>query len=154
MEWNQLRDNIYYVDGSLRDIYIQNTTKEDWILWANYVNNHYKISFFSASEDVSDDKINISKVFDYWNGEDDYCLSATIFLGNILVKIYFFSDAEIENNIKPNEINSIDDHLMVVDYMNRISILLGKKVILTPENYSPSDQILIETDHHRVLINV
>lgn len=153
MDWKQLKDKVYFVDGSLRDIYIKNTTRNDWALWADYVNKHFKL-FFSVSDTVIDDKIDIYKVFDYWDGKDDCCLNASIFLGDCLIKTYFFTEEEIENDIMPTEVNSMETHLLLVDYMSKITALLKKKVILTPENPSDTEPIFIEVNNNMVTINI
>ena len=151
--WELLKENIYYRDGSLRDIYIRNTTKEDWKLWSEMVNSTYKITFFSGERNLSTDKIDIYEVYDYWDGKSDLCLTATILIGNIVVKAHFFSEEEIENDITPSDINSHDDHLLLVNYLRAISTALGKKVVLTPENYKAStDMELITVDNGEVII--
>jgi len=33
MAWENIKQNIYYSDGSLRDIYILNSTRADWKKW-------------------------------------------------------------------------------------------------------------------------
>ncbi len=43
MDFQKLKDKIYYSDGSLRDIYVHNTTKEDWQIWADFVNKNYNL---------------------------------------------------------------------------------------------------------------
>ena len=66
---------------------------------------------------------------------------ASVFIDNILVKSYFFTDEEIENDITPSEINSIDDYCKLIEYMSNISKILNKRVILTPEN-SPEIELV------------
>jgi hypothetical protein len=57
MEWKELKEKVYYLDGSLRDIYIHNTTKEDWKIWADFVNEHYRISHHFFETDTDENKI-------------------------------------------------------------------------------------------------
>ncbi|RWY46249.1 hypothetical protein [Mucilaginibacter gilvus] len=151
-DWKFLKENIYYCDGSFRDITIRNTTKEDWKLWADVVNKTYKTSFSEGGSDIQTGKIDIYRVYDYWDGKTDTCLDATIFIGNIVVKTYFFTDEEIENDITPKEINTIDDHINLMQYLSTISTALNKRVVLTPENYNPSiEKELIIIDNDKVL---
>jgi hypothetical protein len=141
MNWQQLRDKLYYLDGSLRDIYVPCTTRYDWILWANYVNSKYKTSFYTYETEIREEKINADQVFQIWDGRHDNLSEASIFIDNILVKNYFFTDEAIENDVTPSQINSIDDHCKLIEYMSNISKILNKKVILTPEN-SPEIELV------------
>ena len=151
MDWQKLKDNIYYSDGSLRDIYVQNTTKDDWQTWADFVNTNYKTSFHIYETEVKEGTVDLSKVFDYWNGVHDTCPMATVYVGDILVNSYFFGDTEIENDITPKEINSIEDHNKLLEYLIGLSKALNKKVILTPE--TTPETILISVDKDNVEIN-
>jgi hypothetical protein len=45
--WEKIKENIYFLDGSLRDIYKNETTENDWKKWIDYVNKNYKILKFS-----------------------------------------------------------------------------------------------------------
>jgi hypothetical protein len=80
------------------------------------------------------------------------CSTATVYIDNIQVNAHFFTDEEIENDITPNEINSMDDHNKLMDYMTRLSKVLNKTVVLTPEN--KSDFVLISVDKDEIKINL
>jgi hypothetical protein len=134
MNWEILRKKIYYIDGSLRDIYVKDTNMQDWEKWIDLVNTKYEVKFNNVLSGEIESQINKSIVFDYWNGKTDLLNNVTIYLGDILVKCYFFGGNEIENDITPTEINSIEDHNRLVDYLKDVSACLGKEVMLTPEN--------------------
>lgn len=152
MEWQEIKSKIYYQDGSWRDIYILNTTKYDWQIWADFVNLNYRTSFYIAETDATENQVNIDKVFDYWNGDTDYLSTAAVFINKIRINAHFFTDEEIENDINPSEIDSMDDHNEIIDYMRKLSNLLHKKVILTAENLL--DCIYISTHEDKVIINL
>jgi hypothetical protein len=153
MNWQQLRNNIYYLDGSLRDIYVHETTKDDWIKWADFVNQNYKVSFNPVGTNIVEDKIDINKAFENcFNSEDGECSIATVFIDDILVQIYFFLEEEIENDITPVEINSVDDHNKLVNYLTGVSKALNKKVILTPESGPEEELISVYIDE--VILNI
>ena len=40
IDWRELKNKIYYLDGSLRDIYIHGTTRDDWQKWVDFVNEN------------------------------------------------------------------------------------------------------------------
>lgn len=151
MDWEELKDKVYYWDGSWRDIYIHHTTEEDWQLWADFVNKNYKTSFHIYETEANESKVDLNKIFEYWNGVHEYCSTATVYVDNIKVNSHFFTEGEIENDITPAEINSIDDHNKLIGYMKSLSKLLNKPVHLTPENRS--EIVLISVDRDEVKIN-
>jgi hypothetical protein len=151
MEWQELRNKIYFQDGSLRDIYIQDTTQNDWKLWTEFVNAQYKVSFTIYEGDITTEKIDFDKVLEFWSGSLDSSIAATVFVGDILVKSYFFCEEEIENDITPKEVTSVDDHNRLIDYLKGVSKALNKRVILTPE--MEPETILILVEHDDVTMN-
>jgi hypothetical protein len=62
------------------------------------------------------------------------------------------TEEEIENDITPKEVNSLDDHNKLLEYMKGLSKVLNKQVILTPENQP--NFILISVDNNIVKINI
>jgi hypothetical protein len=146
MEWQELRDKIYFQDGSLRDIYIQGTTQKDWKLWTEFVSAHYKVSFTIYEGDISTETIDFDKVLEFWNGGLDSSIAATVYVGDIIVKSYFFCEEEIENDITPKEVTSLDDHNNLIDYLKGVSKALNKRVIMTPEMEPENILILVEQD--------
>lgn len=133
-KWDELKDQIYYWDGSWRDLYILNTNKENWIKWVNYVNQHYIINWYNGKTGIEENQINYDVIKEYFDGEHDLCSLAKIFIDKIQINCHFFSESEIENDIDPREINSIEDHKKVLRYMTDLSMILNKEVILTPES--------------------
>jgi hypothetical protein len=151
MEWQDLKNKIYYLDGSLRDIYVNNVTKNDWQIWIDFVSKNYRTSFHIYEPSVTADKIDFSVVLDYWNGIRDNSCMATVYIDDIIIKAYFFDNNNIENDLTPTEINSIDDHNKLLEYMKGISKVLNKQVVLTSEN--EPDNHLITVDNYIVEIN-
>ena len=152
MEWQDLKKNVYYLDGSLRDIYINNVTNIDWQVWTDFVNKNYKTSFHVYEKSITTDKIDFSVVLDYWKGNKDSSCMATVFVDDIIIKAYFFDSEQIENDLTPTEINSIDDHDKLLNYLTKLSKVLNKQVILTPEN--EVENILVAIDKDEVKINI
>ncbi len=116
------------------DIYILQTSLEDNNKWAEYVNENYRIEWFNGLTQADENKINFEVTKQFWNGNHDLCSTAKVFIDQIQINNHFFIDTEIENDIDPREINSIEDHQRVVKYMIDLSQLLDKQIILTPEN--------------------
>jgi hypothetical protein len=150
MNWTELKNNIYYIDGSLRDIYILNTNKQDWEKWVNYVNENYRVDSYNGKEDKKENTINFSVIKEKWNGTSDFLSTATVYIDSIQINAHFFTDTEIENDIDPREFNSLEDHNRLIKYMTDLSTLLDKDVILTPEN--DQETILIKVGKMNVEI--
>lgn len=137
LEWKTIKENFYFEDGSLRDIYVFNTTITDWELWVDFVNRNYEVEFIDS--EMKTDFINLSVVKKYWIKDSQESVKlALIKINNFIINCHFFIENEIENDISPKEITKLDDHLKILEYMKKVSNLLNKKVILTGENLEES----------------
>lgn len=134
MTWSELQNKIYYWDGAWRDLYIFQTTREDWQKWVNYVNQNHRIDWYNGKTAKDESKIDFRVVDEFWNGNHDLSSTAKVFIDTIQINAHFFMDTEIENDIDPREFESIEDHYKLIQYMTDLSNLLDKPVILTPEN--------------------
>ncbi len=152
MNWETLKNEIYYWDGSWRDIYVKETNEDDWLKWVSVVNNKYRIQWFNPKTNKEEMQIDFEVIREYWNGNQDLFSSATIYIDEIQIKSHFFDDAEIENDIDPREFKSIDDHHKLVNYLKLISQACGKEVILTPEN--SSDYILMNVNQDKAQLMI
>jgi len=135
MDWEKLKDEIYNCDGSWRDIYVKETTSEDWNSWVTMVNERYRINWHNGKTNKDESKIDFKIIQEYWEGNHDLCSTANIFINDIQINAHFFSDSEIENDIDPREFKTIEDHNRLIEYLKLVSIVCGKEVIVTPENY-------------------
>ncbi len=136
MNWTELKDNVYYCDGSLRDIYVLDVSRHDWEKWVDHVNKNYRIEWFNGKTGTDESQIDFNSVKEVWTGNSDFHTTAKVFVDKIQVNAHFFIDTEIENDIAPAEITSIKEHEKLLKYMTDISTLLNKEVILTPQNMS------------------
>jgi hypothetical protein len=134
MNWTEQKENIYYWDGSWRDIYVLETSLDDNLSWTNYVNENYRIEWFNGLTQKDEGKIDFEVIRQFWNGNQDLCSTAKVFIEHIQINNHFFVHNEIENDIDPREVNSIEEHDKIVKYMSDLSLLLDKPIILTPEN--------------------
>ena len=134
MNWTELKEKIYYWDGSWRDIYVLEASLDDNLSWTNYINGNYRIEWFNGSTQKDEDKTDFEVIRQFWNGNHDLCSTVKVFIEHIQINNHFFVPNEIENDIDPREINSIEDHEKIVKYMIDLSKLLDKAIILTPEN--------------------
>ncbi len=142
--WKFNKEEIYYEDGSLRDIYVFDTNKEDWRSWSKLVNERFEVEFYNGRTQELEDKINIEEVFNFWTDQTGFTdtNTATIKLGKVLIKCYFFIESEIENDIDPREVKTEENHKAIMEYLQQVSIILKKKVVVTSE--MAEDDILLE----------
>ena len=134
MNWTDLKNKIYYWDGSWRDIYVLQTSQNDQEKWVDYVNKNYHIDWYNGKADRDENQIDIDVIKEFWSGNHDLCSTAKVFIDKIQINAHFFDDTEMENDIDPREFNSIEDHNKLIKYMSDLSNLLDKEIILTPEN--------------------
>jgi len=153
MIWEKIKTDIYYSDGSLRDIYVLDSTIEDWKKWIGFINENYQVKFKyfdNQGNKKIESKINFDEVSKYWNNYEN-SISAEFLVGEVLLKCYFFSIDEIENDFFPEEVKTIEQHNLIIEYLKSISKILNKEVILTPENYSEGFKKLITINVFDVL---
>ena len=151
LNWKYLKENVYFWDGSWRDIYVQNISIEDWAKWTEFVNKNYRIEWHNDKTETNDNTIDSDVILQFWEGDHDLISTAKIFVDDIQINAHFVTDDEIENDIDPREFKSIEDHEKLMSYLIGISKSLQLPVIITPEN-SP-EFILIEVNGEQVEIS-
>jgi hypothetical protein len=154
MNWQELKETVYYWDGSWRDIYIFGTTREDWEKWVEYVNDNYKIDWYNGKTNKDESKIDFSVISDYWDGNPDLGSTANLYVGNLQINAHFFDSGEIENDIDPREFNNVEDHEKLIKYLTDLSKILSKQVILTPENEHETILLTVNGDQLAYSTNI
>lgn len=149
--WEEIKW-IFEPDGALRDIYVLNVTFEDWKILIDYLNLNHIVKYGPTGENEIINKIDKEYLTQMLNDEtgEMECKTVSIILGNIIINTHFFCIDEIEFDIDPKEINTIFDFEKVLNFMNQISLILNKPVILTGENQREFP--LIKVDFSKKLI--
>ncbi len=135
--WEELRTGVYEIDGSWRDVYVLDATREDWQKWISYVNRHYPVRWEAEDhlEGKPLDAIDAAYIERRWDaGAEALAIWGNVFLENIRLNCHFFTHTQIENDLDPSEIRSMEDHHRLVGYLVAISSALQKEVIVTGEN--------------------
>jgi hypothetical protein len=90
LSWEDLKEHIYFEDGSWRDIYVLDATRDDWQKWADYVNATYRVCFFQQDLDEGTDRMDLNEALNYWdsNGEG-LSPNVTFYVSSIAVKCHF-----------------------------------------------------------------
>lgn len=153
MNWEILKNKIYFRDGSWRDIYVKESSADDWEKWIDLVNKNYKINWYNGKTEKDESQIDFNVIKEYWNGNQDLISTAKVFLDNIQVNAHFFDDSEIENDIDPREFKSIQDHNKLLEYLKKVSAICAKPVFVTPENCPEIILMRIENDEVEIFTN-
>lgn len=153
MEFKSLKDKVYYWDGAWLDIYVLNATREDWKKWIEFVNEKFQVSFYHGENQTEEARMIFQKIVDFWDGKTEHSNYAIIKVGKINVKCHFFNDDQIENDFDPGEVESVEDHDNLIKYMDALSELLIKPIILCPENRPNDVYISVEKGDLKINLN-
>ncbi|SIR50971.1 hypothetical protein [Pontibacter lucknowensis] len=141
--WKSIKEEIYYEDGSLRDIYVFDTNKEDWKAWGSLINEKYKVEFFNGRTQQVEDRINVEELLKYFSAPEDFkdVNKARIKLGKVTIICQLHYESEMESDIDPKEVKSEEDHHAILEYLKTVASTLKKKVVVTSE-MEPEDILL------------
>jgi len=148
IDWNKIKW-IFKPDGTLRDIYIQEVSLSDWNNLIDLINEKYTVKYKGKK------KIAKQEVIEYLmdeTGEVEF-KTVSIELEKIKLNCHFFLEDEIEFDIHPKQINSLEDFEFLEKFMNDVSKSLDNQVTLTYENDSkfPLMKIDVNRDIYRIL---
>jgi hypothetical protein len=143
-DWEILKKEVYFEDGSLRDIYVYNTDKADWEKWSNLINEQFEVEFINGFTLETGTRVDIDEVFRYWENREAIAgpFIAAIKLRELRVNCHFFEEGILENDISPREVKTEADHKAILEYLQAVSSVLKKRVIMTLEN--TEELILLE----------
>ena len=121
---------IFKSDGLLRDIYVQNTSLNDWGKLMDLLNSEFKLKWFSENT------IDKNRVYLHLQDETGEVENSTVSIQieNIKINCHFFLIEQIEFNISPHEIKTQSDLEKILSFMTKVSSTLNKQITLTGEN--------------------
>ncbi|KAA0541803.1 hypothetical protein FZW96_21575 [Bacillus sp. BGMRC 2118] len=135
MERNKsnILENVFFQDGTLRDIYVFHTDLEDWKKIINWIGNStYSMEFYVDGQVTSEyENLDIAYLF---KETEKKSILMSINVTGIKINCHFFSQDEIEFDIDPKQIKNENDVSTVFKFMNNLSKVLGKQTILSGEN--------------------
>ncbi len=130
LSWEKCHE-AFYIDGSLRDIYVTGTTFADWDEMLNFASTQ------SARLIIGGDQVNLP-VQAQGLLEDEHVSLLEIKLGSVIANCHFFCEEEIEFDIDPRKVKSQTDLNCLVNFICGLGEALGKDVVLTSENAKDS----------------
>ncbi|MBS7530508.1 hypothetical protein IC619_008395 [Hazenella sp. IB182353] len=128
----EILTNIFYKDGSLRDVYIFDTDEYEWRKFLNLLKTIPFICEFMVNG-IESNHIHFD-IQDILKLSDEKNVLFIINLDGVKIHCHFFCIEEIELDINPKEINNYRAMNLVFEFMKTISNKLNKEVIITPEN--------------------
>ena len=134
--------HLWHADGSLRDLYIRETSLADWRRLMEVVAG-YKCEYLFDGRPSP-----LPKVEEIFKNRDRTHL-LRIHVGSVTVNSHFFVPEEIELDIDPREIRGPQEHAEVLMFLENVAHKLNKPIILAPENtpdrpyvsYQPSQKV-------------
>ncbi|MGE5397575.1 MAG: hypothetical protein ACM3MK_08610 [Chitinophagales bacterium] len=130
---NKFLKEVFYIDGSLRDIYIKNTTIDDWQKALNLLcAKANKLEFYQDGVLMIDNKYKALDIFKI--REQEIAVLMVIRIGSVNIHCHFFDEQEIEFDIDPKEVIEWSQFELIISFIRELAEVLGKEVILTPEN--------------------
>jgi hypothetical protein len=127
VNWDQVAPDFEY-DGSLRDIYVLETTASDWqavldAIWPSLYFRSFKI------DDADSGRPTMAELFNPGTTRR-MCLD----VGGIVVICHFFGEDEIEFDLDPREVTGQVQLDALADFMILVGRATRSPVILVPEN--------------------
>ena len=134
LDWVQVRQD-FESDGSLRDIYVLETRTSDWQRLLDHLRSSGRALRFSVDGLEQPLPTSASAVLAL-RAQSSPVLNLDV--QGIDLACHFFTDTEIEFDLLPQQVRDEATLSAVLGFMTEIGSLLGKTVILTPENWQKS----------------
>ena len=144
MEWSTIKKELYFEDGSLRDI-ITDTDDMSLVKWkqlCDFLKINYELRVFCDGEEMEGkfDYSLIEKIL----LDKEHCYIATFRVCEIAFNLHFsFGSQHLEFDFFPNEVDSLDKHMAIWDFMSQLANILQINVKLTGENCHNGDLLKV-----------
>lgn len=120
-------------DGSLRDIYVLDTTVDDWRKVIDYIRQFCQPARYTLSEKRRE-MPDVLQVF----ALRDKSPLLMFQVGKVELACHFFGEEQIEFDFWPDDIETEKDLQPLLDFIRTVGRMTGKEVILTPESSQES----------------
>ena len=130
VNWSDVERDFEW-DGSLRDIYVFDTTLDDWQRMLERIRQGPHPYCFTVDSETCSMPPEAARIFALRN-EACVCLSLTC--AGMVLNCHFFGEEQIEFDLDPREVNA-DRWPALLGFLASLGELLGRDVVLTPENF-------------------
>jgi hypothetical protein len=122
---------VFYVDGTLRDIYVRGTSEHDWQILLDFLRaSSYPLEFLIDGEDQPIPK-QAAGLFDLSRKAG---ITLHIDPEHLQINSHFFTPQEIEFNLDPKDFQNEQQVSRLLTFIRAIGCVLNKAIVLTPEN--------------------
>ncbi|PET42346.1 hypothetical protein CN514_22765 [Bacillus sp. AFS001701] len=141
---NEVLDKVFFVDGSLRDIYVLDVNLDDWQKLIDWLClSDWGIEFYIDGQKNTNKITNVSKLFEE---KKDKSVLLSIDIKGVLINCHFFVEGELEFDLNPKEIKGLNEARSVFEFMSKLSNILGKEIILTEEDILENPLVTVKSD--------
>lgn len=130
MDYREAKQHLYS-DGSLRDVYVLDTTADELNSFLNYVQPMIKRGNFVAAEEIADLPNTYTEIIDRWR---DWSKTVSIPVGSGVVNCHFFDDSELELDFSPNDYCNETDWIRLDAFLQGLANAMRREVLVTAEN--------------------
>jgi len=141
MNWNTIKEKLYNEDGALRDI-VADTDKmtlEKWELLCDFLQRSYDLRIFCDGEEMEERfEYSLAKKAFF---DKDHFYYVSFDVCRITFHLYLsFGDQHLDGNqhlefdFFPNEVDALDKHNAIFDFMTQLSDVLQISIKMTYEN--------------------
>ncbi|MBL6991530.1 MAG: hypothetical protein ISR65_17225 [Bacteriovoracaceae bacterium] len=142
-------DREFKIDGSLRDIYINNVDKDHWETLLQYI---YKREYQISSSINTCPPLEFNALLEIVKRSG---IDISFKSKNITINCHFFINSEnyseIEMDFSPKDVQSNKDFIALISLVKELGIILKKNVNVTPENLPESKIISYLCSENKVV---
>jgi hypothetical protein len=139
---DEIHGKVFYVDGSLRDVYVKGPiTLDDWTKTWQFLRS---LDNISLNVDGEADSHLPKKVTDIFQARQEKSIFLKIEYKQVTFHCHFFSEDEIELDVNPATIKVISGAKSVIDFMMTLSKVTNKDVSISIENDKQSPLITVK----------
>lgn len=133
-ERSRIIQEVFYLDGSLRDIYVLGTSEDDWQALLTYLRmSPYPVEYLQGGEMLGSLPEHASDIFAL-RDENSPLSELRIDRDRLGLNCHFFTPDEIEFDLDPKDFQHEEQVASLLDFMRTIGRVLNKPIILTGEN--------------------
>jgi hypothetical protein len=131
VNWEQYQKEFEW-DGSLRDIYIFETSLDDWQKLLDFI----RAERYAFDYKIDDDAVTLPEraatIFECEN----YQSLLSVKVGDLLLNCHFFTVDKIEFDLDPREVKGERELEELFDFLRQLCRISNRQTVLTPENGS------------------
>lgn len=130
-ETSRIIQRVFYIDGSLRDIYVVGTSEQDWQALLTYL----RVSPYPLEYLLDDEVRPLPELaVDILSIRDEHSPLLRIDQQRLGLNCHFFILEEIEFDLDPKDFQTAQQVSYLLDFMRTTGRVLNKPIILTGEN--------------------